>query len=257
MKEKKSIRGFIEKFLISFLHNFFLIFIICWVYILNASAQQVPEILFTQKKDSIPEDSFSGNSGKFSDERDGETYTWVKIGNTIWMAENLKAVIYNDGVQIPNVKPGNIWKRLQTGAYCWYDNEKNNKDKFGALYNWYAVNSNKLCPTGWHVPSDEEWIELETYLGGNKVAGGKMKSVKGFGKPNEAANNSSGFSAVAGGYCQSSGAFRYDIYEGYWWSATEESSDYALFRYLSFEVAGIDRGKIGKKSGLSVRCIKN
>jgi hypothetical protein len=94
---------------------------------------------------------------------DGNVYRTVIIGEQTWMAENLKTTKYNDGTDIPIVTDG-TWDDLSTGAYCWYDDTPDNKDTYGALYNWNTVNTGKLCPVGWHVPTEEEWEVLHKYL---------------------------------------------------------------------------------------------
>ena len=109
---------------------------------------------------------------------DGNNYLTVTIGTQIWMAENLRTTKYNDGTAIPLVTDNTTWANLTTPAYCWYNNDaKTNGSTYGALYNWYSVNTKKLCPTGWHVPNDTEWTTLTTYLGGTAVAGGKLKET--------------------------------------------------------------------------------
>ena len=95
---------------------------------------------------------------------DGNKYNTVKIGNQVWMVENLKTTKYNDGTEILNVTSDTQWANLTTGAYCNYDNLESNAEIYGRLYNWYAVNTGKLAPAGWHVPTDDDWIILENYL---------------------------------------------------------------------------------------------
>ena len=114
---------------------------------------------------------------------------------------NLKTTKYNDGTSIPNVTNDTSWSNLTTGAYCWYNNDVSYKNPYGALYNWYAVNTGKLAPKGWHVPSDAEWTTLITYLGGESIAGGKLKEAgtTHWLSPNTEATNSTGFSALPGG----------------------------------------------------------
>jgi len=116
-------------------------------------------------------------AGKVTD-IDGNVYDTVKIGTQIWIIENLKTTKYNDGTSIPMVTDSAAWINLTTPGYCWHKNTSASyKNTYGALYNWYAVNTGKLAPKGWHVPSDAEWTTLITYLGGDSIAGGKMKET--------------------------------------------------------------------------------
>ncbi len=109
---------------------------------------------------------------------DGNIYETVTIGTQVWLTENLKATKYNDGTSIQFVTDNTLWATLSTPAYCWYNNDGGNyKDIYGGLYNWWAVNTGKLCPTGWHVPSDGEWTTLTSTLGGENVAGAKLKET--------------------------------------------------------------------------------
>ncbi len=186
---------------------------------------------------------------------EGNEYNVIKIGTQFWIKENLKTTKYNDGSAISNVLDNGPWSGLTTGAYCWYNNDTSNKNTYGALYNWYTVSTGKLCPTGWHVPADEEWTTLSNFLGGVSVAGGKMKSVTGWRNPNTGATNSSGFSALPGG-------FRYNGFEGVdvvsgWWSNSEidrtNAWSIALYNYN----ANLGRGNGDKKHGFYVRCIRD
>ena len=109
---------------------------------------------------------------------DGNEYQVVRIGQQEWMAENLRTTRFNNGTNIPLITGNKDWSESYSPAYSWYkNNEKANKNTYGALYNWYAVKSGKLCPEGWHVPTDAEWSEITDFLGGRTVAGGKMKST--------------------------------------------------------------------------------
>ena len=118
-----------------------------------------------------------GGVGNVTDD-DGNVYHSVTIGTQVWMVENLKTTKYNDGTSIPLVTDATDWHNLLTPGYCWNNNdEATYKATYGALYNWYTVNTGNLCPTGWHVPGDAEWTTLTTYLGGEDVAGGKLKEV--------------------------------------------------------------------------------
>ena len=197
---------------------------------------------------------------------EGNTYKTVTIGNQIWMAENLKTTKYNDGTTIPLVTDSTVWKKLSTPGYCWYNNDATaNKNIYGALYNWYTLNTGKLCPTGWHVPSDAEWTILTTYLGGETVAGGKLKETgtSHWLSPNTGATNESGFAAVPGGYRYFGGTF-YDLGGfGYWWSTTESfSMEYsfttiAYYLQMYYGYSGVSRSYFEKQRGFSVRCLRD
>ena len=132
---------------------------------------------------------------------DGNVYKTIVIGTQTWMAENLKVTNYNDSNSIPLVMDNSEWVALRKDAFCWYNNSEDTYKKvYGALYNAYTVSEGKLCPAGWHVPSVTEWETLCTYLGGDTVAGGKLKSTIVWNSPNTGADNSSGFTALPGGY---------------------------------------------------------
>jgi uncharacterized protein (TIGR02145 family) len=188
---------------------------------------------------------------------DGNVYKTVKIGNQIWMAENLKTTRYNDGTPIPNVKDNNEWSNLKTGAYCYYNNNYSNNAIYGTLYNWYAVNTGKLAPKGWHVPSYSEWKTLMAYLGGEDIAGGKMKSLTLWNSPNKDATNSSGFSGLPAGGRSSDGTFYYIGYNGYFWSSTYCDTNNPWLFYLNFNYSYIYAYSLTKGFGSSVRCVKN
>jgi uncharacterized protein (TIGR02145 family) len=198
--------------------------------------------------------------GSFTDPRDGQKYSVVLIGNQVWMGENLKATTYNDGTAIPNVTSGSEWGALATGAYCWYYNDISNKPTYGALYNWYAVNTQKLAPTGWHVPTDTEWKSMIEYLGGTAIAGEKAKSISGW-EPNNGTNES-GFSAVSAGIRDPAGRFAYMGIVGYTWSTfgiyfPAYNSWSGRFYCLFSENDQFSEGWNNARVGVSVRCIKN
>ena len=190
---------------------------------------------------------------------DGNTYKTVTIGTQTWMAENLKVTKYNDGIAIPNVTDNTAWRELTTGALCDYDNTPSNSETYGKLYNWHAVNTGKLCPTGWHVPSDAEWTELTDYLGGTSDAGGKLKETgtTHWNSPNTGATNETGFTALPGGYRYSSGTFRYVGDYGLWWSATESNASNAWSRSVGYSYSYVGRVSRDKELGFSVRCLRD
>jgi uncharacterized protein (TIGR02145 family) len=190
---------------------------------------------------------------------DGNVYKTVKIGEQIWLAENLKTTRYNSGIEIPMVKESHLWSSLKTGGYCWYDHDSAFYEKdYGKLYNWYAVNTGDLCPSGWHVPSQTEWLELINNLGGNTLSGGKLKE-SGFGhwpSPNIGATNESGFTALPGGNRHPGGDLFLDRpYDGYWWSATLNESDAPVYINLNYASVLISINWYTKEAGFSVRCM--
>jgi len=191
---------------------------------------------------------------------DGNTYKTVKIGNQVWIAENLKTTKYNDGTPIPLVTDLDSWKALTTPAYCWFDNKKEDFAAiYGALYNWRAVNTGKLCPTGWHVPSNPEWVTLTKGLGGRNVAGGKLKEAGNvhWKSPNIGADNETGFTALPGGRRNSGGVFSGNGEMGYWWSATEINVNHAAYRGMGYLEMSVDIYNYIKICGFSVRCLKD
>jgi uncharacterized protein (TIGR02145 family) len=186
-------------------------------------------------------------------------YPIVKIGEKTWMAENLRTTKLNDGTPIQNVTDNTSWSG-NTPAYCWYNNiEAGYKDAYGALYNWYSVNTGKLCPAGWHVPTDLEWTNLTNYLGGVTVAGGKMKEVRAYWTgPNTGATNESGFTGLPGGFRQWNGTFALAGNDGFWWSATETDDHYSAWKfYLDYTSYQSFRSSDVKAQGYSVRCLKD
>jgi uncharacterized protein (TIGR02145 family) len=193
---------------------------------------------------------------------EGNVYYTVMIGNQVWMTENLKTTKFYDNTEIPNITDNATWITLSTPAYCLYKNNESADDrKYGALYNWFTINTGKLCPAGWHIPSEDEWTTLTDYLGGEYYAGGGLKEqgLNHWVSPNEGASNIYGFSALPGGYRNgsTSGSFRAMRYIGWWWASTESDSRWARNRTLAFDVTEIAKGKGLKTNGYSVRCLKD
>lgn len=187
---------------------------------------------------------------------EGNKYRTIQIGEQTWMAENLRSVKLNDGTDIRFEPDAYRWNALDTPGYCWYNNDSVG---YGALYNWYTVETGILCPTGWHVPTDEEWTVLTDYLGGKSVAGGKLKETGTIHwyTPNSGATNESGFTALPTGYRSYSGAFRSIRDYGFWWSSTEWSSSGAWYRDVNYGYSSVDRSNSSKKSGATIRCLKD
>jgi uncharacterized protein (TIGR02145 family) len=195
---------------------------------------------------------------------DNNTYKTVPIGTQQWMAENLKVTKYNDGTIIPNITDDWQWSNLSSGAWAYFNNDAANNAKYGKLYNWYVVsktsNGNKnVCPTGWHLPTDAEWTVLTDYLGGESVAGGKMKEVgtTNWNSSNTNATNTSLFTGLPGGYRISNGDYTTIGGGGNWWSSTENLTNDAWNRNLNTYNGDAYRSSSLKKYGLSVRCLRD
>ena len=189
---------------------------------------------------------------------DGNVYKTIQIGTQTWMAENLKTTKYNDGTSIPLVTGGTAWANLSTPGYCWYNNDAATyKAVYGGLYNWYTVNTGKLCPQGWHMSSYDEWTTLATYLGGESVADGKLRETgtTHWQSPNTGATNESGFTALPGGLRFFDGVYGIRS-SGCWWSSTEYNVSGAWNRYQG-NVGDVGYSTSLKQVGLSVRCLKN
>ena len=201
---------------------------------------------------------------------EGNTYKTVKIGNQWWMAENLNTTKMSDGTDIP-FHEAQTWASLKTPGYSWY-NFQTYGDTYGAQYNWYAVETGKLCPAGWHVPSDEEWQVMEMHLGlssgeaqstgfrGIQGEGGKLKDTgtEHWDSPNTGATNETGFTGLPGGV-RTSGVMSLGRY-GHWWTSTPETVGPHLYgwnRALHYGESRIYRGNNPASYGYSVRCIKN
>jgi uncharacterized protein (TIGR02145 family) len=231
-------------------------------------------VSFTTKPPTISTNFNTALSYDIVSDIDGNNYKTIKIGTQEWMAENLKTTIFNDGSVIPLVEEDNSWTHLQTPGYCWFENnEAIFKNMYGAYYNWFTVNTGLLCPTGWHVPSEEDWKILKISLGmteeqanqvlaagtteGNKIKEtGTINWVEG----STEANNESGFTALPGGYRIDSPAdFLWEGIGAGWWSSTSYvNSGYAWSYHAVYDDTRIySSDMLSKTHGLNVRCIKN
>lgn len=191
---------------------------------------------------------------------DGNVYHAVTIGTQVWMVENLKTTKYRDGTSIPNVTDNTAWVNLTTGAYCDYNNTPSNSDTYGRLYNWYAVSdAHNIAPTGWHVPTHEEWTTLTTYLGGEIVAGGKLKEIGNthWISTNFEVTNETGFTALPGGRRELDGVFYFIGFYGYWWSDTEYARTLALCHKMFYCYTYTFCTAYEREFGFSVRCIRD
>lgn len=188
---------------------------------------------------------------------DGNTYKTVKIGTQLWMAENLKSTQFNDGTDISLATNNYGWDSLSTPAYTWYNNDSIScMNTYGALYNWYTIDTLNLCPTGWHIPDTSEWNTLEAFLGGDTLAAAKLKEYGAYhwASPNSGADNVCGFNALPGGYLI--GHFSGQSTRADWWSSTEKDTRHSLGRVLYSGDFFPERSYL-KTYGLSVRCIKD
>jgi len=219
-------------------------------------------------------------NAKYITDIDENRYRYIKIGNQVWLSKNLRVTHYRNGDPIPNVTGSSAWSNLTTGAYCAYDNSGANANMYGYLYNWYTVNdSRNIAPEGWHVPSDEEWMELESYLGMSQselnIVGDRGKEDQIGGKLKETGTvhwylfldgttNESKFTALPGGYRNGyDGEFGYGWhqvglgYDAYFWTSTENKSSSAWCRQLEGVSSAIIRTAPTKRLGTSIRCIRD
>lgn len=234
-----------------------------------------PGQILTISTDNVPVWKYQRYCTTMSD-IDGNIYNTIRIGNQEWTVENLRTTHYNDGTVIPNITDDNAWGGLTTGAYCYYDNTTDaaEQQKWGALYNWYAVNTGKLAPKGWHVSTNAEWDTLQNYLiahgynwdgttTGNKTAKSlAAKSDWQICEPNGVIgnnldrNNRSGFSALGGGDRWNDGIFYNRSICGFWWSATGYGT-LAWYRSLYNNHDYLNRSYWAKNCGFSVRLVRD
>jgi len=220
-------------------------------------------VLFGCEKPTLPSEGIT--------DIDNNMYHTVVIGEQTWFKENLKTTRLNNGTDIEYVSYLIDWRALNTPAYCYYDNDKDTyKDTFGALYNWSSVTTNKLCPTGWHVPSYNDWNILFTYLGGTNKAGGILKSTDFWEFPNIGATDSMGFTALPGGFRDYTGDYNNINIVGFWWTSTEyvmyfpngnisESAYNIILHRSSNSIFGLPYVDYpyNKHAGMSIRCLKD
>jgi uncharacterized protein (TIGR02145 family) len=223
---------------------------------------------------AVTPDAFTCGTSTVSDV-DNNSYNTVLIVTQCWTKENLRVSRYNDGTLIPIVTNATAWELLTTGGRSWYNNDSTTyENPYGNLYNWYAAKGitttgsttyKNICPTGWHVPTDADWTILTDALGGTTGAGAKMKStgITYWSSESAGTDNSSGFSALPGGYRYIDGSF-YDIRDyAFFWSATEYDNGFAWYRNLNYNDGSVNRdfdiyssGSI-ESVGASVRCLRD
>ena len=188
----------------------------------------------------------------------------VKIGNQIWMAENLNVDKFRNGDPIPQAKTNEEWEKagkMKKPVWCYYDNDPSNGKLYGKLYNWYAVNDKReLAPKGWHISSHQEWDKLVEFLGGGDEAGKKLKAKYGYQKDGGYNGNGSDefcFSALPGGYRYLNGLFTKVGRFAMWWCSTEDNATNAWIRDMGYDGDYVARGTISKSLGNYIRCLKD
>lgn len=198
---------------------------------------------------------YSQDKGEFKDTRDGKTYKWVKIGNQIWMAENLAYT----GSGIQHITDNDEWdNNTLSNGWCYYDNNDSLGNIYGVLYQWEAAK--KACPSGWHLPTDEEWTELKNYIANDGHSGKEGTALKSTTGWNDGGNGTDiyGFFALPGGRRNfDDGTFNYVGNYGYWWCGTESYNNDAYYRYLDYGGDYVGSDYFGKSYGYSVRCVKD
>ncbi len=208
---------------------------------------------------------------------EGNEYHTIRIGSQLWTVEDLRTTKYNDGTAIPLVTGDTAWSNCTFGAYCSYFNSENADTirKYGLFYNWYAVNTGKLVPKGWHVPSQNDWNKLRDYLiangynwdstlNDNKIAKSiasqndwKYSATAGTIGNDRSLNNKSGFSALPGGSRYSNGIFGNRGLMSHWWSSTPTYADLVFSEFLTYENQAIILHNVQKTKGFVVRIVKD
>jgi uncharacterized protein (TIGR02145 family) len=202
---------------------------------------------------------------------EGNIYPTVVIGSHRWMGINLRTAHYQNGDPIPYVPDNASWTGQLTGAWSLYGTDAGYDQVTGKLYNWYTmIDPRNVCPTGWHVPGDDEWKDLELALGMpndqlddigvrgmDANVGGQMKAFTIWATPNAGAAEGSAFNGLPGGQRTLSGQYLYMENQGHWWTATEKDTSNAWSRMLKFDNSGVSRGGYPKGVGYSIRCVQD
>lgn len=190
---------------------------------------------------------------------DGNIYDTVVIGTQVWLKENLKTGKFQNGVPLKLVTDPNEWSKVSVPAYCYYGNTEGLKNPYGAIYNWTAARLATLCPVGWRTPTIEEWEIMINYLGGESIAGGKLKEegLVHWYSPNTGATNESGFSALPGGDRNRYGSFDFMGQTGSWWTSSPSYDNSSWMVSINKNYASIKKVNFPVVAGYSVRCLKN
>jgi uncharacterized protein (TIGR02145 family) len=227
--------------------------------------------LFLVFANSCKKEDDNKNGNTFTDPRDGNIYKTVTIGKQVWMAENLKYLPSVVGPATGSETTPYYYVYGYDGTNLTEAKATTNYKTYGVLFNWHAAMAGSasssanpsgvqgVCPAGWHLPSNEEWTQLTNYLGGESVAGGKLKETDTthWNSPNTGATNETGFTALPSGNLGSNGTFVSIGYTGYWWSTTEDSTGGTWVRVVNYSYSNVFRGDDPKELGFSVRCLKD
>lgn len=246
---------------------------------LNEGQNQELVVVFTPTEESVYRTGSktvfinvtSGSNAQFNSgltydtvsDSDNNVYKTITIGTQTWMAENLRTTKYRNGESIPEVTSNTEWKNLTSAAYSNYGNTSDVDAiaTFGRLYNWFAVtDSRNLAPTGWHVATDADWTTLTTFLGGESVAGGKLKETgtTHWNSPNTGADNSTGFTALPAGRREyTDGSFINTGFNGFWWTSSAYNPDYSWYRQINYDGAIVNPANFHKQYGFAIRCVKD
>lgn len=192
-------------------------------------------------------------------DQQGNVYKTITIGEQEWMAENLRTSIYRNGEAINNDYVGNVWE-LYLSRWCFFYDDPQYNCPYGKLYNWIAIaDPRKVCPVGWHVPSNFEWDTLIEFLGGDSIAGGKMKAIGSqyWNSPNTEATNESGFAALPVSFRSPTGPFDSLRVKGYYWTSSGALTGYSVLRSFYFQEGSIDLNYVDIRTGAAIRCIKD
>lgn len=203
---------------------------------------------------------FAGFYVSSVDDVDGNSYGVVIIGKQSWMATNLKVAHYRNGDAITHITDDNEWGKITTGAWCNYNNDAANDFKYGKLYNWYAVSDPRnIAPVGWHVATDADWKTLSSFLGGETVAGGKLKEAGTINwlAPNTDATNQYRFNALPGGFRGANGRYFKLNEKGEWYSIYKKDKKFAFNREMFFDDSNLHYSIGDSSLGYSVRCVKD
>jgi uncharacterized protein (TIGR02145 family) len=197
------------------------------------------------------------NQAQTVSDYEGNSYNVITIGSQKWLKENLRSTRFKDGTAISLITDSAAWGNLSTEGYCWYMNDSATYSQYGIYYNWFTVATNKLCPVGWHVSTDAEWTTLTNYLGGEAIAGGKLKETTTlhWTPPNVGATNQTGFTAIANGYRHGSGYYDNLLHNSYFWTATAHISGNSWERSLCHDTINVLAEYFGRNTGMAVRCV--